>query len=103
MCEQVSAHVTEHVNVRFGRELKAWPRHLNATTTNTRPHSNNYNQLQSFYATARGQKVPIKSSSYQTTGQRHRVCYSNSSATPQVAHFLAVIIIARKLHCPLSC
>lgn len=65
MCEQVSAHVTEYVNVRFGRGLKAWPRHLNAATTNTHPQSNDCNKLESFYSTTRGQKVPIKSSSYQ--------------------------------------
>lgn len=31
------------------------------------------------------------------------VCYKSSSATPQVAHFLALIVIARKLQYPLAC
>lgn len=75
-------------------------------TTYTRPASTNYcvtwekrkKKEREFYSSATGQNVPIKKHSpYQkSTGKRH-VCYDSSSATPPVAHFLAVSVIARTL------
>lgn len=108
MFEQVSVHVTARTKCtgltgswQHGRSF------LKPITTKTHTPSLYYwlyNRQQSFYSTTRGHKVSIKTRLLsETTGQRHPVCYNSSSATPRVAHFLAVSVITRNLHCPLTC
>lgn len=81
-------------------ELTAWPQLFKA---NENKHTPSVLIGELLLNCERTERVHYKGLFSETTGKPLLVCYKSSRATPQVAHFLAVGVIVRKLQYPLTC